>query len=331
MRVDYVVLSPGPAMDVAPFISIENGRSRPRNLFYLTTIYSDMDATVGKLVQAQFSQDYQVLPKREVVPPTMSTEEYMELIMEMMDESKTVAKISALRYLGYDVDTTGEGAVVQELMAGTMAQGILEVGDVVLEAQGQRIQMATDLVNLVRREQPGATVSLRVQRGEDVFETGVRTKESDSEPGIAVIGILIKTYRFGHNLPVSVDIDSENIGGPSAGLVFALAIVDALDKDGLGLGRRIAGTGTISLDGSVGPVGGVAQKVVGAEEVGAECFLVPTANAEEARRVARRIQVVPVDTLEDAASHIKSLGRSADGVDRTTFFGHPAIPLLPAA
>jgi Lon-like protease len=230
----------------------------------------------------------------------------------MMDESKTIAKIAALRHLGHDVIASGEGATVQELMPGSTLEGVLRSGDVIVEVEGQEVRTATDLVNTIRRQQPGDTISLVVRRGAEEFTVRVATKESDSEPGIAVVGAMVRTYSFGHNLPVKIDIDSQNIGGTSAGLMFALGIVDALEEGSLTAGHRVAGTGTISMDGTVGPVGGVGQKVVGAERSGAEYFLVPRDNLLDAERAARKLQVVPVDNLQDAVIFLKQLqGASA--------------------
>ncbi len=310
-RLDYVVLTPGPAIDVGPMISVKNQDARAKSSLYLTTVYSDMDTTLAKLVQAQVGGKAEVLPRREVVPPTMSTDEYTRAVLDMMDESKTVAKVVALQKLGYDVQATGEGAQVEKLLPGNMAEGILKEKDIVTAADGLPVATANDLVNFVRRQKVGSAISLSVKRGTDSFEAKVGTKESDSEPGIAVVGILIKTYNFGHNLPVQIDIDSENIGGPSAGLMFALGIMDALNQQGLTSGHKVAGTGTMSLDGKVGPIGGVEQKVIGAEQTGAEYFLAPKDNFEAARKSARRIQVVQVDTVDDAIAFLKTLRPAA--------------------
>src|SRR5512133_1875049 len=111
--------------------------------------------------------------------------------------------------MGYDVKVTGEGARVEQLLPGNTVQGVLQVGDIVVGAAGQQVQTSNDLVNFVRRQKPGDSVSLTFKRGSDTRDVQVRTKESDTEPGIAVVGILIRTYGFGNNLPVQIDIDSE--------------------------------------------------------------------------------------------------------------------------
>lgn len=307
LKLDYVVLSPGPALDVGPMISVKGAADHVNGSLYMTTVYSDMDVRLAELVQAQLGGTGQVLPKKDVLPPTMSAADYSHLVLDMMEESKTVAKIVALQKLGYDVKASGEGARVEELLPGNKAEGVLAQGDIVVSANGQDIQVASDLVNLVRRQKPGDTVSMKVKRGSDSFDSVVGTKESDTEPGIAVVGILIKTYNFGQKLPVQIDIDSENIGGPSAGLMFTLGIMDAMTPGGITAGHKVAGTGTMSLDGSVGPIGGVSQKVVGAEQSGAEYFLAPADNFEAAKQAAHRIKVIQVATVDDAIAFLRGL------------------------
>lgn len=304
-------MTPGPALDIAPMISIKGAEAHPKSRLFLTTVLSDMDVSVADWIRHQVEGGGDLMPRQEVIPPGISREEYGQLVTELMEESKVVAKIVALGRAGYEVKATGEGARVESLLPDTTAGGILQEGDVVVAAEGQQIQTATDLVNLVRRQKPGSTVRLSVKRTGDIFEARVATKESDSEPGIAVIGILIKTHNFGHSLPLQIDIDSQNIGGPSAGLMFTLGIIDVLNEEGLAPGHKVAGTGTMSLDGTVGPVGGVTQKVVGAEQAGAEYFLAPGDNVEAARGAARRIKVVRVDTVDDAIRFLGTLKRPA--------------------
>ena len=323
-------MTPGPALDIAPMVSIEGAEAHPKSHLFLTTVLSDMDVSVADWIRHRVDGAGELMPRQEVIPPDMSREEYGQLVTELMEESKVVAKIVALGRAGYEVKATGEGARVESLLPGTTAGGILQEGDVVVAAEGQQIQTATDLVNLVRRQKPGSTVSLSVQRAGDAFEARVATKESDSEPGIAVIGILIKTHNFGHSLPLRIDIDSQNIGGPSAGLMFTLAIIDALDADGLAPGHTVAGTGTMSLDGTVGPVGGVAQKVVGAEDAGAEYFLAPADNVEAAKGAAKRVKVVRVDTVDDAIQFLRTLKRPAASAS-VPFSSHRADTMVPAA
>lgn len=331
LQLDYVILTPGPAIAVGPMITVENPQNHPKSPLFLTTVYSDMDTTPAKLVQAEMSGNAEVLPKHDLVPSSMSDKDYNRAVLDMMEESKTVAKIVALQKLGYDVQATGEGAIVETMLPGNTVEGILKVGDTITAAQGQQVQTANDLVNLVRRQKPGSTILLTVKRGSDSFDVKVPTKESDTEPGIAVVGIMIETYNFGHNLPVQIDIDSENIGGPSAGLMFTLGIMDAMTPDGLTAGHKVAGTGTVSLDGKVGPIGGVEQKVIGAERAGAEYFLAPKDNYQAARSAARNIHVVQVDTVDDAIAFLRTLKPAASAAAPIAFPHDPIVHIGLAA
>ena len=273
-------------------ISVKNPQAHSKSALFLTTVYSDMDTTLAKLVQAEvWAATPRCCPSTTSSIMSMTAQDYARAGMDMMDESKTVAKIVALRMLGYEVQATGEGATVETLLPGNTVQGILKVGDTITAVEGQQVQMANNLVNFVRRQKPGNSITLTVKRGDASFDAKVTTKESDTEPGIAVVGIIIKTYNFGHNLPVQIDIDSQNIGGPSPGLMFILGIIDAMKPNALTAGHKVAGTGTISLDGKVGPIGGVEQKVIGAERAGAEYFRAPKDNFQAAKGAANRIQV----------------------------------------
>jgi Lon-like protease len=312
-------------------IRIKGVDPHPSSSLYLTTVYSDMDTTVAKWLQNQLSQEALLVPKRDVIPPSKSLQDYNKMVGDMMEESKTVAKVVALQRSGYQFDVTGQGARVQSLMPASTVEGVLKAGDVVVAAEGQQISAATDLVNLVRRQKPGSTLSLSVQRDGEAMDIEANTKESDSEPGIAVMGILIQTHMFGANLPVQVDIDTENIGGPSAGLMFALGIVDGLDPNGITFGHKIAGTGTLSLDGTVGPIGGIAQKVVGAEQQGAEYFLSPADNYAEAVRATHGMKVVRVEKIDDAITFLKGLQPAIDAPRPPAAFSHLPLPMPTAA
>jgi PDZ domain-containing protein len=129
------------------------------------------------------------------------------------------------------------------------------------------------------------------------------------DPERGMVGIMLEDAPVEVLFPVDVEIDSQNIGGPSAGMMFTLEIIDALTDEDLTHGRRIAGTGTINEDGEVGPIGGMKQKTFGAIDAGADYLLVPAANYEEAADAAGDdIVVVRIETIEDALTFLESLG-----------------------
>jgi PDZ domain-containing protein len=153
---------------------------------------------------------------------------------------------------------------------------------------------------------------LSVQRGGQTEQITIGTLGSPTEPGRPIIGVTISTYLFDVRLPFQVDIESDNVGGPSAGFMFALGILDAVTDGDLTRGYFVVGTGTIAADGTVGPVGGAAEKAVAAEHDGATLFLVPKDNADEARRWVKTLQVVPVERIDDAVKFLCGLPPRAD-------------------
>jgi PDZ domain-containing protein len=202
---------------------------------------------------------------------------------------------------------TGQGAQVQELAETSKAKGLVQPGDVIVEADGQRVATANDLVVLIQAHRPGERVGLRLRRGEEERVVEVPLGESPDEPGRARAGLIVLTHLYDYELPREVNLQTKDIGGPSAGLMFALGVYNAVAPTDITKGHKIAGTGTISTDGKVGPVGGVKYKVTAAERAGAEIFLAPQENLEEAKKQARTIRVVPVRTFKEALAALDAL------------------------
>jgi Lon-like protease len=192
------------------------------------------------------------------------------------------------------------GAEVVLVQPGAPADGELEVGDVIVEAEGVEVASTDELRRAMEGVRPGDEATFTVERGRERVELTLPTRESDQEPGRAVVGVQVQNaedFRF----PLDIEIDAGSIGGPSAGLAFALDIVDELGDD-VDDGRTVVATGELNLDGEVLPIGGVQQKVIGAREAGADVFLVPDRNAAEAREVARDLEIVPVSDFDEALS-----------------------------
>jgi PDZ domain-containing protein len=178
----------------------------------------------------------------------------------------------------------------------------LRVGDVIVEARGQPVKTREDLLRLMEPVDPGDSVDLAVLRGTKRSSVRVGTVADAEEPGRAVFGVLVQQAAE-FDFPLEIKIDAGDIGGPSAGLAFALDIVDELGRE-VDRGRRIAVTGELGLEGEVRPIGGVKQKTIGAQEAGAVIFVVPEKNADEARRYADGLEIVGVETFREALSHL---------------------------
>ena len=300
----YQMLLPGPVTDTN--MLIEPPPQETRGAFYLTSIYSN-PASVAEWLYAQANPEAGLIPREQARPQHLSRKEYRKLLDTMMDNSKTTARVVAFRAAGFEVDVSGKGALIRDVRANSPAKGILAVNDVVVVAGGQPVSTKDDLIAMIRAHRPGDRLPLEVRRDDATLSLTTTLAESPEERGRALMGVVIATYQVKYTFPRELKIRSENLGGPSAGLMFALALYNTLTPGDLTGGHRIAGTGALATDGQVRGVGGVPYKVHAAEKAGAAYFLVPTDNADEARRIARTVQVVPVGSFAEALPFIQQL------------------------
>ncbi len=300
----YQMLLPGPVTDTNTLI--EPRPEQTQGAFYLTSIYSD-PASVAEWLYAQADPEAGLIPREQARPQHLSRQEYRELLDTMMDSSKVAARVVAFRAAGFEVSVAGQGALIRDVRADSPAQGILAVGDVIVVADDQPMSTMDDLIAVIRAHRPGDRLPLEVRRDDTTLSLTTTLTESPEERGRALMGVVIATYRLRYSFPQELKIQSENLGGPSAGLMFALASYNTLTPGDLTGGHRIAGTGSLATDGRVGGVGGVSYKVRAAEKAGAAYFLVPADNADEARRAARTVQVVSVSSFAEALPFIQQL------------------------
>jgi PDZ domain-containing protein len=295
----YYLLLPGEAFPVGPRIRVPDNLRKESGQLSFTVVYERAASLPDALVESTHG-GVRVVPYEQVIPTGQTEEQSNQQAPRLMNESQIAAAVVALRAAGYEVKIGGDGVRITGTAPGTPASQNLQRGDVVLGIDGQRTGTATELIEAIRRHQPGDTVELRVRR--DGQETTIRTGTvpSPTEPSRPMVGATVETEGFQAQLPVPVSIEAGPVVGPSAGLMFALGIYDALTPGELGGGAPIAGTGTIGLDGRVGPVDGARQKVIGAERAGYRVFLAPSENAAEARAAASAIKVVSVATFDEA-------------------------------
>jgi PDZ domain-containing protein len=187
---------------------------------------------------------------------------------------------------------------VSEVQVGAPADGPLEPGDVILAAQGTEVTTPEELSEVMADVEPGDSVELRIERDGVHRTVRVGTRASTDDPPRALMGILVQPKL---EFPVDISIDAGDVGGPSAGLAFALDIYDELGED-IDEGRKVVVTGALDLDGTVEPIGGIKQKTYAAHEADADLFLVPDENLEGARRYAEGTRVLPVSTFREALS-----------------------------
>ena len=312
LPVPYVVYTPGPITDTlgvnggAPLIAIDGRRTYPSaGRLALTTVYVTGPARrmdLGTALGGWLDPDVAVVP-REVVYPDGATEAEVEQEnAEEMVRSQVDATAAALRELDIPVPArVVVGAVVED----APALGRLRAGDVLRSVDGTPATTPEQVRDLVRRHRPGETVVFDIVRAGAPRRVEVTTAAAPDEPDTAVVGIVPDE---GYDFPFEVDISIEKVGGPSAGLMFALGIVDKLTPEDLTGGTYVAGTGTIDGEGRVGPVGGIQQKVAAAREAEAKVFLTPARNCALAARADHDgVRLVRVETLAGARAALDAL------------------------
>jgi PDZ domain-containing protein len=249
-----------------------------------------------------------LVPEHAIVPPGTDFGDRRRQNLREMDRSQEIAAAVALRELGRDVKADPEGALVVAVADGAPADGEIEPTDVIVGVDGKRVQTPEDLRRLIAEREVGDRVRLRVRGGGATRTVELETVESTIEPGRPIIGVQVE-QNADIELPVDVEIDLGGVGGPSAGLAFALDIVEELRGD-VDRGNRVAATGEMQLDGTVAPVGGIEQKTIGARRAGADVFLVPAGeNAAEARRNAAGLRIIPVENFQQALRQLRTLPR----------------------
>jgi PDZ domain-containing protein len=253
-------------------------------------------------------EDVDILPE-EVVLGTRTRDENAALNQRLMDDSKQIAIIVALERLGEDVDLRGTGAAITQVEPSLPAADVLEAGDTVLEVDGDPTTTADALVSEITERSPGDEIELLVEEidGDQRTEL-VALGAREDDPTQALLGVVIETRDPDVTLPFEIDIDTGDVGGPSAGLAMTLAVLDVLTQGELTGGKVVAATGTMTLDGRVGLVGGVRQKTIAARDAGVELFLVPEGELAEARSHAGSMRVEGVTTLDEALGALRDFG-----------------------
>lgn len=314
-----VALLPGPTEDTLAIVAIDGQETfDSAGQLRLTTVAVDGDLGLWEWVQARFSAVADTVDRESIYPPGQTSEDVAEQNKLLMTASQLDAMVAGLVASGYDAEALYQGARVFAISDDRAAEGVEALEpeeDVVVAVDGTEVANADEAVEAVARRAPGDTVVLTLADGREVEL--VATSHPD-DPERALLGILLQDEV---DLPFEIEIDAGNIGGPSAGLMFALGIVDLLGPDDLTAGQTIAGTGTITVDGQVGAIGGIRQKVVGAtsprgdeEAPPADVFLVPRGNLDEARTAAveRDVLLVPVGTIEEAVAALQTIARGGD-------------------
>ncbi len=322
--IPFLISQPGPTFNTIgefqgkPLIKITGTRTYPTAGNLDLTTVSERGAVregvfAGEVLVALARGDRAVVPRDSRIPPGVSGAEVAEANQEMFATSQSDAIGAALREL--DIPVT-ESVVVQSVTAGTPAAGIVKAGDLVVRVAGHPVGDPADVARLVQAAGVGAQIDLVVRRSTS-DEQAETTKElqvtaaANPVTGRAFLGLTVAAF---YQAPFEIDFTLDSVGGPSAGLMFSLGIVDKLTAGELNGGKHVAGTGTISPDGTVGEIGGIAQKLNGARAAGAELFLAPLSNcADVVGRIPAGLQVVAVETLHQARQYVQEWAQDPTG------------------
>ena len=316
VRAPYIAYSPGSARDADALVAVpgeKNYRDRGEVLF---TTVSVVRPTYVQALWGWVRSDIDVFPE-QVIQGDQSDEQIRRQNLQLMDESKLIAAKVALEKLGYEVPVKGTGALIVGVAPDLPVTNLLHTGDTVIAVDGQEVDLDRQLIAAIGSHRPGDTVRLTVEpvdasgrrRAARTIDVPLRPRpEAQDQP---MLGVQIRTRDIRYEFPFTVKIDSQDVGGPSAGLAWTLAVLDRLTPGSLTGGRTIAVTGEIGPAGEVKEVGGVAQKTVAAHRAEADIFIVPTGEYEEARKHADGMRVAKVETLDQALRLLADLGGNA--------------------
>jgi len=303
--VPYVLLGPGPTVDtlgadrghdVIEVTGADETDSAGQLRLVTVSVRSDLDLLDA--IRGWFDDSTAVVPRELIYPPDKTVEEVEQENAQQFEASQTSAETAALRELGYPVQVT-----VTSIVQGSPAEAALKVNDVITSVDGQQVTSGQKLAELIRSKPVGTALAIGYTRDGKAATATIASAAADD--GSPRIGVAVE-QKQPH--PFTLKIDLDEIGGPSAGLMFALGIIDKLKPEDLTGGIIIAGTGTIDDEGRVGPIGGVPQKLVAAKAANAKVFLTPADNCAEAvANAVPGLNLVKIGTLDEAFAALETL------------------------
>jgi PDZ domain-containing protein len=302
---DYLLL-PDRAHPVAPLVRVQGGHepTGPGGVYFVDVF--ERRASELESLFPWLHKGSSLVPAKLIVPPGITDSAVRTAELREMSRSQRIAAAVALRKLGYRVVAKPNGVIVSVVELGSHAAGELQPSDVIVSVNGTATPTLAKLRSVLARVKIGDVVSLRVRRGDRLLTVDIRTIADPLNPQRAIVGFT-PDQSAQITLPIRVSIDAGNVGGPSAGLAFALEVMEELGHD-ISHGYRVAATGQMELDGTVAPIGGVKQKTFGAREAKADVFLVPAGdNAQEARRYADGLRIIPVKSFSQALRALAAL------------------------
>lgn len=329
--IDEYILAPGSATDTADAVVVSGAETfDPQGEIAFTTVTIRRSISVWEWFWARYDDTSELVPAEEI-DGDRSREETRQVTQFQMNQSQDTATLVALNFLGFELVPEVEGAFVLRLVEDSPAEAVLQLGDLITEVNGTPVRASEDLGDAIRALAPGDEVDISLRRANE--DGGRDGSDEDAVPvdltielaahpdieGSGFLGVQIETP-IRADAPFDVGFEVGRVRGPSAGLAFSLAIIDVLSEGELTGGLKVATTGTISVNGVVGPVGGVPQKIEAAKRSGIELFLVPPSELLDAAAAAGDdLDVRCIQTLSDAVLVLAELG--GNGLEVAEAFG----------
>ncbi len=316
LPVPFVRLSPGPLFNTLgqinekELIKISGTATYPTTGELNMTTVSETGGPYGQLVLfdavvAWFHPTQTVIPTSQQYPNLVDSEQIRAESRRMFTSSQANAIAAALNYLEIQAEQTVR---VDSVVVGAPADGLVDPGDLVLAVNQKPVETSEQVVEFVQEEAPGAKIILTLKRGEEIFEVSITSEESKVKPGSASIGVAIGPAI---DPPFDIEFELDDVGGPSAGMMFTLGIIDELTENEITFGKKIAGTGTINVSGEVGPVGGVFQKIAASEKAAVDLFLIPAVNCPlYSQAEYKNMPIVAVENIAQAVQAIETYSQT---------------------
>lgn len=298
---------PGPTSDTETLVEVEGASTySSEGELLLTTVRVDTEVTFFEYVVTLFDSDKDIVQKEDITGGGSLKDLQRQSRLDML-ESKRNAEEVALAALGLG-KIDGEGARVVDTLPDTPAAGSLQPGDLIIAIDDRPVETTCNVHDLVASHAIGDAVDLTVRRNGHRETIDLQTAPNPTDPTSSFLGIRMRDVNYAFHTSVEVKIQTGDIGGPSAGIMLALAVYDQLTPDDLTEGQTIAGTGEIGRCGDIAPIGGIVQKIAAAKREGATVFLSPVGNFEDAEAAAGDdLEVVSIATFDDALEYLEGI------------------------
>lgn len=323
---NYYIMKPGSAYDLTKYVEVQDGDAPGDGKLSMMTVSMGV-ATPFTYVWAKLGKNMDILTKEDVLGDQETDEQYNERQLHLMTDSQFNAKYVAFKETKQPFTVDYKGVYVTQVVAKSASDGILEMGDEITALNGKKIKKHDELVAFLKDKKKGEVVNVQIERDKKSLTKKITLKEISKDNTKIGLGIAFDDSKSIETTP-EVVINSDDIGGPSAGLMFTLEIIDQLTEGDLTKGYNIAGTGEMNEDGTVGRIGGIDKKVVAASDAGVDIFFAPDDDVSEYKKIAPKahiqsnydeakasakenkitdMKIVPVQNVEDALDYLEAL------------------------